>query len=79
MNKSIPLFGLLLLPSLLSAQTSNTVAPYVGADAMAAGDPLMVGVTLGWEIGYVGLRWGIGMDAGSSSAPSVEVPMRSRT
>jgi hypothetical protein len=73
MNKSIPLFGLLLLPSLLSAQTSNTVAPYVGADAMAAGDPLMVGVTLGWEIGYVGLRWGIGMDAGSSSAPSVEV------
>ncbi len=73
MKKSIPLCGLLLLPSLLSAQVSNTVAPYVGADAMAAGDPLMVGVTLGWEIGYVGLRWGIGMDAGSSNVPAAEV------
>jgi cell wall-associated NlpC family hydrolase len=72
MKKQISLFGLLLLPSLLSAQTSNTVAPWVGADAMAKGDPLMMGVTLGWEIGYVGLRWGIGVDAGSSGAAAIE-------
>jgi hypothetical protein len=73
MKKSISLFGLLLFPALLGAQSSTTLAPYVGADAMAAGDPLMVGVTLGWEIGYVGLRWGVGLDAGPPSAAATGV------
>jgi cell wall-associated NlpC family hydrolase len=63
MKKSFVLAGLLLTPTLLSAQTRTVLAPYVGTDRLATGNPVVVGATLGWEIGHVAARWGVAVDA----------------
>jgi hypothetical protein len=76
MKKSVAFTCLLFTPSLLLGQARTTIAPYVAADHMAAGNPTMMGVALGWELGHVGLRWGVGMDAGSAGASNVELGER---
>ncbi|CAN5798796.1 hypothetical protein BH23GEM6_BH23GEM6_02520 [soil metagenome] len=76
MKKSVVLTCLLFTPSLLLGQTRTTVAPYMAADRMAAGNPTMVGVALGWELGHVGLRWGVGMDAAPAGAANPELGER---
>jgi cell wall-associated NlpC family hydrolase len=69
MKKPILLSLLVLTPSLAQAQARTVIAPYVAADRMAAGNPVMVGATVGWELGYVAARWGVAVGANPGSVP----------
>jgi cell wall-associated NlpC family hydrolase len=73
MKRWTSLLALVLLPAPAAAQAVATVAPYVATDGTVVGDPVVVGATISWELGHLGMRWGVGVDAGSvvSSAPGV--------
>lgn len=56
----------LLAPASLSAQTGSTLAPYVSTDGSFAGSPVLLGATYTREYGWLALRAGVGVDAGST-------------
>lgn len=56
----------LIAPAPLAAQTGSTLAPYISTDGSVAGSPVLVGATYTREYGWMALRAGAAMDAGST-------------
>lgn len=74
--------ALLCLPVPLSAQASRTISPYVASDGGIAGQPTLVGATLGVEFWRVGARMGGGIDSRLFGGPTPDAgldPTRSWT
>ncbi len=69
MKKTILTAALLLIPSALVAQARTVVTPYMAADRMAPGNAVLVGATVGWELGYVGARWGVAVATEPGAVP----------
>jgi hypothetical protein len=76
MKRTTLLAGALLLPRLLSAQAPTSASTYVAADAGVAGDPTLVGATVGWEAAHTGLRLSVGVDAVKAMKPAEGVTER---
>jgi hypothetical protein len=63
MKKTLVCLAFVLAPATLAAQAPTTYSTYVASDGTVAGAPTVVGATVGWEIGYAGVRVGLGLDS----------------
>jgi hypothetical protein len=58
--------AVLCIPGTVAAQTTTTVSSYVAADAGVAGNPVMLGVSVSRETGWMAARVGGGLDVVSA-------------
>jgi cell wall-associated NlpC family hydrolase len=64
--KKLLLVAALAVPLPLTAQSGSTLAPYVSTDASVSGTPVLLGATYSREYGWTALRFGAGVDAGTT-------------
>jgi cell wall-associated NlpC family hydrolase len=66
----VPLLPLVLGTASVLESQSTTLSSYVAADGAVSGVPVLLGLTVGRESSYLGIRWSTGVDATSTFAGS---------